>query len=168
MISAKSMYSSTQISVWVNSWERVCICYKMAAASLLSFTSPKRMFLIATLSENILERECWEIQFSTVVHHKAITPGLEKVSNWSSSGHMTTLRPILATRERGRMIKPGAPGWLSRLSIGLPLRSRSHSFWVWALSQTLCWQLRAWRLLRILCLPLSLPLPYSRSVSPCL
>ena len=31
--------------------------------------------------------------------------------------------------------------------------------WVWSPRQALCWHLRAWSLLRILCLPLSLPLP---------
>ena len=41
----------------------------------------------------------------------------------------------------------GAPGWL---------RSRSRSSWVQVRHQALCWQLRAWSLLRILCLPLPL------------
>ena len=48
------------------------------------------------------------------------------------------------------------PRWLSWLSNQLQLRSWSHSSWVWAPCQALCWQLRAWRLLQILCLPLSL------------
>ena len=59
----------------------------------------------------------------------------------------------------------GVPGWLSWLSVWLRLRSRSHGLWVQALHRALCWRLRAWSLLRILCLPLSLPLPCSRSVS---
>ena len=50
----------------------------------------------------------------------------------------------------------GATGWLSQLSIWLWLRSWSRSLWVWAPHQALCWQLRAWSLPRILCLPLSL------------
>ena len=53
----------------------------------------------------------------------------------------------------------GAPGWLSRLSVWLRLRSWSHGSWVQAPHRALCWQLRAGSLLRILCLPLSLPLP---------
>ena len=57
-----------------------------------------------------------------------------------------------------------APGWLGRLGLWLPLRSWSHSSWVWAPCQAL-WQLRACNLLLILCLPLSLPLPHSCSVS---
>ena len=61
----------------------------------------------------------------------------------------------------------GAPGWLSRLSERLRLRSWSHSSWVWAPHRALCWQLRAWSLLLLLllCLPLSLPLAHSHSVS---
>ena len=57
------------------------------------------------------------------------------------------------------MLSLGAPGWLSRLSIRLWLRSWSHGAWVRVLRRALCWQLRAWSLFRILCLPHSLPLP---------
>ena len=53
----------------------------------------------------------------------------------------------------------GAPGWLSWLSVQLRLRSWSHSLWVRAPHQALCWQLRTWSLLQILCLLLSLPPP---------
>ena len=63
---------------------------------------------------------------------------------------------------------PGAPGWLSRLSVRLRLRSWSHGLWVRTPHRALCWQLRAWSLFRILCLPLSLTLPCSCSVSFCL
>ena len=59
----------------------------------------------------------------------------------------------------------GALGWLSRLSGRLQLRSWSHGPWVRAPHRALCWQLRAWGLFRILCLPLSLTLPHSCSVS---
>ena len=48
----------------------------------------------------------------------------------------------------------GAPGWLSRLSVWLWLRSWSHGLWVWAPRRALCWQLRAWGLFT-LCLFLS-------------
>ena len=50
----------------------------------------------------------------------------------------------------------GAPGWLSGLNVSLRLRSWSHSSWVQAPHRALCWQRRAWSLLWILCLPLSL------------
>ena len=63
---------------------------------------------------------------------------------------------------------PGAPGWLSPLSIWLQLSSWSRGLWVPVLHRVLCWQFRAWSLLRILCLPLSLPLSCSCSVSLCL
>ena len=62
-------------------------------------------------------------------------------------------------------VKWGAPGWLSQLSIRLWLRSWSHGLWVQAPRQALCWQLRAWSLLWILCLIFSLPLPHLCSVS---
>ena len=62
----------------------------------------------------------------------------------------------------------GVPGWLSRLSVRLRLRSWSHGPWVRAPRRALCWQLRAWSLFQILCLPLSLPLPCSCSASLCL
>ena len=59
----------------------------------------------------------------------------------------------------------GAPGWPSRLSVPLRLRSWSHGSWVRAPHRALCWQLRAWSLLWILCLPLSLTLPCSCCLS---
>ena len=40
----------------------------------------------------------------------------------------------------------GLPGWLSRLSGWLRLRSRSHGLWVRAPRRALGWQLRAWSL----------------------
>ena len=59
----------------------------------------------------------------------------------------------------------GARGWLSWLSVWLRLRSWSHGSWVKAPHRALCWQLRAWSLLQILYLPLSLSLPCLCSVS---
>ena len=44
----------------------------------------------------------------------------------------------------------------------------SRSPWVWAPRRALGWWLRAWSLFPILCLPFSLPLPHSCSVSLCL
>ena len=61
--------------------------------------------------------------------------------------------------------KIGAPGWLGRLSIRLQLRSRSHGPWIRAPRRALGWWLRAWSLLQILCLPHSLLLSRSCSVS---
>ena len=52
----------------------------------------------------------------------------------------------------------GVPGWLSQLSVWFQLRSWSHSSWVQALCWALCWWLRAWSLLCIVCHPLSLSL----------
>ena len=64
-----------------------------------------------------------------------------------------------------------APRWLSQLSVWLRLKSWSSGSWVWAPHRALCWQLRAWSLLRILRLPLcssparALPLSLSFSLS---
>ena len=58
-----------------------------------------------------------------------------------------------------------APGWLSWLSICLLLKSWSPGSWVRALCWPLCWQLKAWSLLRILCFSHSLLLSCSCSVS---
>ena len=69
---------------------------------------------------------------------------------------------------RSKISLYGAPGWLSRLNVWLRLRSWSHSPWVRAPRRALCWQLRAWSPFQILCLPLSLTLPCSCSVSLCL
>ena len=52
----------------------------------------------------------------------------------------------------------GVPGWLSRLSIWLQLRSWFHSLWVQAPHWALCWQFRAWSLFWILCVCVSLSL----------
>ena len=54
----------------------------------------------------------------------------------------------------------GAPRWFSWLSVWLQLKSWSHGSWIQALQWSLCWQLRAWRLLQIPCPPFSLLLPH--------
>ena len=59
----------------------------------------------------------------------------------------------------------GAPGWLSRLSIRLRLRSRAHSSWVQAPRRALCWRLGAWSLLWILSPFLSAPPPLTLYLS---
>ena len=56
-----------------------------------------------------------------------------------------------------KKLSHGARGWLSQLSLRLQLRSWSHGLWVRTLYRALCWQLKAWSLLLILCLPLSAP-----------
>ena len=53
----------------------------------------------------------------------------------------------------------GAPGWLSLWEVLLWLRSWSHGSWVRVPQRALCWQLGAWSLLQILCLPFSCPSP---------
>ena len=75
-------------------------------------------------------------------------------------------------RSKGRLISTlkdlsyeGTPGWLSRLSFWLRFRSRSPGLWIQAPCWAQCWQLGAWSLLPVLCLPFSLPLPCLHSVS---
>ena len=96
-------------------------------------------------------------------------PGKKHISGAWSPG---TLSSSTLDRTFGFMFVKthilGAPGWLSLLSIRLRRRSWSHGLWVRTPSQALCWQLRAWSPLRILCLHRSLPLPHSCSVSLCL
>ena len=53
----------------------------------------------------------------------------------------------------------GVPGWLSWLNVWLGFRSWSRGSWVWALHRALCWHLRAWSLLWILCLSFLSSLP---------
>ena len=76
---------------------------------------------------------------------------------WKSKG----LRETKTLKE----LSVGVPGWLSRLSVPLLLRSWSCGLWVCAPHWALCWQHRAWSLLRFLCLPLSLLLPSMGSMS---
>ena len=70
--------------------------------------------------------------------------------------------------ETFRIQIPRVPGWLSRLNVRLRLRSWSHGLWVRAPRRALCWQLGAWSLLQILCLPLALPPFPIHALSLCL
>ena len=79
----------------------------------------------------------------------------------------TLLKCFRISEIRNNIIS-GTFGWLSWLSVQLQLKSWSHSLWVWAPCWTLCWWLRAWCLLQLLCVCLSLPLPCLHSVSLCL
>ena len=67
---------------------------------------------------------------------------------------------LLKTKQRGA-------GVAQSVKCPTSARSRSHGPWVRAPRQALGWWLRAWSLLPILCLPLSLPLPRSWSVYLC-
>ena len=59
----------------------------------------------------------------------------------------------------------GAPGWLSRLSFRVRLRTWPHGSWVRAPHWALCWQLGAWILLQILSPSLSGPSPLKLACS---
>ena len=73
--------------------------------------------------------------------------GSLEVAKWDSGPSGATWAGL---REVLEVFSVGVPGWLSLLSVWLQLRSWSHGSWVWAPSQALCWQLRAWILLQIL------------------
>ena len=73
--------------------------------------------------------------------------------SWDVDHILPSIRPTILVLLENK--SSGTPGWLSRLSIQLRFRSWSHGSWVWAPCGALCWQLRAWSLLRMLCLPLS-------------
>ena len=59
----------------------------------------------------------------------------------------------------------GGGAWVTQLNVWLWFWAWSRGPWVWAPCWAVCWQLRAWSLLLILCFSLSLPLPHSSSVS---
>ena len=87
---------------------------------------------------------------------------------WESGGNSEDSLENQTLTEAGLFnnnLRGGSPGWLSRLSIRLQLRSLSYGSWVRAPRQALCWQFRAWSPLWILCLPLCLPLHSSLSLS---
>ena len=76
-------------------------------------------------------------------------------TNWNLNKNLKRTEHRFQSRwEIWRVADFGVPGWLSWLSVWLRLRSWSHSLWVRAPHQALCWRLRAWSLLWIL--PLSL------------
>ena len=101
----------------------------------------------------------------SVLTAQSLEPALGSVSPSLSALPPLSLSLFLSKINIKKMQIPGVPGWLSQLSVQLWLRSWSHGSWVQAPHRALCWQLRAWSLLRILCLSLSLPLPHSCSVS---
>ena len=84
------------------------------------------------------------------------------ISDWSEIKHWND---ISFWSKPCKNNKTGEPGWLSWLSVRLRLRSWSRGLWVRALRRALWWQLGAWSLLWILCLPLSLPLPCSGKIN---
>ena len=101
------------------------------------------------------EGKIWSKEGKQTKDNSSNTLWLEENKRWDPS------------RQQDEVAK-GVPGRLGRLSVPLQLRQWSHGLWVRAPYRALCWPLRAWDLLRFLCLPLSLPIPRSRSASPCL
>ena len=79
---------------------------------------------------------------------------------------LTLVSDTIIDKEMLILMVFGAPGWLSLLSVWLQPRSWSCGSRRRAPHWALSWQLRAWRLLQILCLPFPLSLSSSCSVSP--
>ena len=79
--------------------------------------------------------------------------------------HRARLPGFLSHLAPSKQCGLAAPGGLSGFSVRLRLRSRSRSSWVRAPRGALCRRLGARSPLRVLRLPLSLPLPHLRSVS---
>ena len=101
-----------------------------------------------------LKGSCLPNSLHTFLHNKHIryclcSPILE--------ANALTLGNEQAQNHWTRISSMGAPEWLSWLSVWLRLRSWSHGSWVRALASGS--PLSAQSLLRILCPPLSLPLP---------
>ena len=84
-------------------------------------------------------------------------------NRWISTKHQHIIKDHQNHTEKRE--EWGAPGEAQSVKhLTLAQVTWSHGWRVWALLQALWWQLRAWSLLRILRLPLSLLLPHSCSV----
>ena len=73
--------------------------------------------------------------------------------------------PLSQEKENLKQKPSGAPGWLSRLSVQIQLRSGSHGSWVRAPVGLCADGSEPGACFRV-CVSLSLPLPCARSVSP--
>ena len=104
-------------------------------------------------------KEMWSLRHSVAIR-SFLSWWLECSSHCQTSSSMPQESAIRNKNNRG--------AWVVQ-SVKRPTsaRSRSHSPEVRAPRQALGWWLRAWSLFPILCLPLSLPLPRSCSVSLC-
>ena len=114
------------------------------------------------------EWEMWCLCWKRQCGNRNVSSGMRWVIACSDPHLCPLFRLTLHLKKKERKKWTGSRGWLSRLSTWPQLRSWSHSLWVRAPCGTLCWQLRAWSLLWILCLPLFLLLLRSHSASLCL
>ena len=119
----------------------------------MNLKTMKDFQFVYTDSHNLIEWRVWKRAFTRTVFSG------DQTRHWPWLQHALQ-NPNGFKKERGA----GALGWLSWLSVRLWLTSWSRGLWVRAPRRALCWQLRAWSLLRILGLPLSLLFPYSHSL----
>ena len=82
------------------------------------------------------------------------------LSLWPSLIHTVSVSLSLSLKSKHKQGRLGSS--VKHLTSAQVMISRFMSL---SLHWALCWQLRAWSLLQILCLPLSLPLSHSHSVS---
>ena len=116
-----------------------------------------KSFRAQTAFRKFLERSSWVVQLVECLTLN-FGPGHDPrvMGSRPKSRSACSLLEILSPSLSLSKIKNRAPGWLSRLSVQLQLKSWSRGLWVQAQHGAHCWQLRPWRLLRTLCLPISL------------
>ena len=76
------------------------------------------------------------------------------ISNSSSLWTVASSPPsdsLSLLKKKKKITELGTPGWLSQLRIQLRLRSWFCISQVWAPHPALCWHLKSWNLLRLLC-----------------
>ena len=91
-------------------------------------------------------RNLYHLSYCTVLN-------IQNSVQWKDKGHLASISDFKRNICR-------APGWLIWLSFWLAQVMICAS-WIQTPCQALCWQLRAWSLLQILCFPISLPLSSS-------
>ena len=153
---------------WINEW---MVKTQRKESSLVFFKDcvylkPKHIILYLVQREASTEPcvKCSTWQFGTLASSRKISDRgtvFKTQHNPYISGRLSVNHKVDFWKCLKRY---GGPGWPRRLSVWLQLGWRSHSAWVRAPRRALCWQLRAWSLLPILCLPLSL-CPFSQSFS---
>ena len=86
------------------------------------------------------------------------TNGCPTIRSYSDTSYPMLASDFISLRAQSykTVLTSGAPGWLSQASNLAQVMI--SGFVGWAPCRALCWQLKPWRLLWILCLPLSLPL----------
>ena len=111
----------------------------------MSFLILEKTLISILVTLYLLGSFTWECQ---LLCHEQSYVEAHFVKYWSLASHH--MNEVESSSSRG--------AWVSKLVRRLTrFRSWSCGSWVWASSSALCWQLRAWSWLRILCPSLSAP-----------